>query len=291
MSRVPSCAHGSRRLPVVCFLVVATLLLALGVAPRPALAAGEHHAAVIVDTGTDVHQVVITFSDDSISGLEALQLAGANPSVVGFSGIGGAVCGLYGVGHPATNATCLGEPSDPKFWAYWHVPAGQAAFDNSTYSRAGAGSVRVHDGDTDGWRYGTGEAPAFVQLEFPAPVTPATAPPAAVEPAPPSLSGGGKTGGEMGLPSSASTTTTIAPTPAEAAAAAAAAAGSSATSTTRNGTTAEVATEQASASRDADDGGGSPVLSFVGFGAVMVVLVAGIFFARRARIGRSPGGS
>ncbi|MGZ8766174.1 MAG: hypothetical protein ACXW2C_10840, partial [Acidimicrobiia bacterium] len=195
MSRVPPSVRG-RRLPVACFLVIASVLLALGVSPGPAVAADEHHAAVIVDTGSDVHQVVITFTEDSISGLEALQQAGANPVILGFSGIGGAVCSLYDVGHPATSSTCLGLPDDPRFWAYWHVPSGQSAFNDSTYSRAGAGSVRVRDGDTEGWRYGTGEPPTFVQLAFPEPPAPAaTAPPVAGPGPAPSGGSSGAAGG------------------------------------------------------------------------------------------------
>jgi len=293
MSRAPAV----RRVVVsfaACFTLVA-LFAGLGIVERstPAGAAGPNHAAMIIETPTDVYRVVISFDADSIDGLQALQLVpGANPSALGFSGLGGAVCGLFGVGHPATSSTCLGEPSDPRYWAYWHVPAGQSGFSDSTYSRAGAGSVTVRNGDTQGWRYGTGEPPTFVQLEFPAPVTPATAPPAAPEPEPSVIGPGGSAGGEMGLPSRGSTTTTVAPTPeqaaADAAAAAAAAGGSSTTSSTREGATTEVAAERASANRDADGGGGSPLLSILGFAAVMVVLAAGIFFARRARVGNRP---
>jgi cobalamin biosynthesis Mg chelatase CobN len=96
----------------------------------------------------------------------------------------------------------------------------------------------------------------------------------------------------MGLPAKGSTATTIAPTPEEAAAAAAAAAGAAAgaptTSSTRKNKTTEVAAQRASASRDAGDGAGSPLPSILGFAAVMVMLAAGIFFARRARAGNRP---
>jgi len=295
MSRVPA----ARRV-VASFVACFTLAVSAGVALTagsavPAGADGRNHVAMIIETGAEVHRVVVGFDADSISGLEALALVpGANPSALGFSGLGGAVCALFGVGHPATTSTCLGEPSDPRYWAYWHVPGGQSAFDNSTYSRAGAGSVRVRDGDTEGWRFGTGEPPTFVQLDLPQP-TPVTAPPVVADAAPQAGSNGlsgGTAGGEMGLPSTGSTTTTIAPTPEEAAAAAAAAAGAAAgaptTSSTRKNKTTEVAAQRASASRDAGDGAGSPLPSILGFAAVMVMLAAGIFFARRARAGNRP---
>lgn len=290
MSRVPSGAH-SRRLVSFALVALSSLLLVLGGVPGPAAATGAHHATVVVDTGgtTAPSRVVVAFFPDSISGLEALQLAGAHPAVIGFSGLGGAVCSLYGVGHPATSSTCLGEPSDPRFWAYWHVPAGQIGFNQSTYSRAGAGSVRVHDGDVEGWRYGTGEPPRSVPIAPPAPGTPAVTAPQAAPPADPGAATAppatGVTSGALG----ATTGTTLVPVPP--AAATAANAGSSTTSTSRHVAKTEVAAERASVSGDAGGGGESSTLSIVGFVAVLTVLGAGIFFARRARLGRSTGGS
>ncbi len=280
MSRAPGRAAGRTISCVVALLV--GLLPVFGATAGRAIAAGDHHAVVVVDTGSgDPHVVPISFSDDSISGLEALKLAGADPAVFGFSGLGGAVCALFGVGHPATNATCLGEPSDARFWAYWHVPAGQSGFNQSTYSRAGAGSVRVHDGDLEGWRYGTGEPPRSVSIPLPEPdAPPATAPRDTDLPPPAPVGGVGTT-----------TATTAPGAPVVATSGiATAAGGSTTTSTTRAGHTTEVAGKRASAIREAG-GGGSSMLSIAGFLAVLMVLGAGIFFARRARIGRSAGGS
>ena len=58
-----------RFVPRVLLLVAA--LVALGT--TPAGAAGTHHAAVIVDTGSGVHRVVITFGEDSITGVDAAE--------------------------------------------------------------------------------------------------------------------------------------------------------------------------------------------------------------------------
>ena len=55
-------------------------------------------AVVVVEPGPG--PLTICF-DGSISGLEALQLAGANPVTYGFAGQGAAVCQLFGVGNPA----------------------------------------------------------------------------------------------------------------------------------------------------------------------------------------------
>lgn len=114
--------------------------------------AADHRAAVIIDTGAGVKKICIHFAEASISGLEALQRANATPVVQTFGGIGGAVCALCGRGCPAGN-TCL-TCGAPNYWAYFRAPAGASGF---AYSRAGANSTTVHDGDVEGRR---GEARA-----------------------------------------------------------------------------------------------------------------------------------
>jgi len=145
-------------------------LLAAGVLALAGLVAGPaggvhavalHRAAVIVETGGDVHRTVVTFSDDSISGVDALQRVGADPIVRGYAGQGGAVCMLYGVGHPA-DSTCLGTGSDPRYWAYWRAPAGSSSF---SYSSVAGSTARVHDGDVEGWRFGSGAAPQYFSVD------------------------------------------------------------------------------------------------------------------------------
>lgn len=135
------------------------LCVCLGLAPwaMPAYAEASR-AVVIVDTGSQVHRVVVSFGGDSISGLQAISLAGANPETVGYGSSGSAVCRLFGVGHPASPQTCLGMPSDQRYWAYFRAPAGSSGF---RYSGVGAGGARVSNGDVEGWRFGLGEAPPF----------------------------------------------------------------------------------------------------------------------------------
>jgi hypothetical protein len=128
--------------------------------PAPAGAQPLNEAAVIVETGTGTWRTVIRFAQDSVSGLEALQLAGADPVTYGFGGVGTAVCALHGVGRPA-GPNCLGGDGDPRYWAYFRAPAGATAFQ---YSPIGAGATRVRDGDVEGWRWGTGQAPAYRSL-------------------------------------------------------------------------------------------------------------------------------
>ena len=95
-------------------------------------------AVVVVEPGPG--PVTICF-DGSISGLDALQLAGANPVTYGFSGQGAAVCQLFGVGNSA-DSSCLIGP-DGQYWAYYRAGPGASGW---TYSRGGASSSTVTDG-------------------------------------------------------------------------------------------------------------------------------------------------
>ena len=63
----------ARRLLLPCLLLASLFLAATGSLGEPvAGAATPHRAAVIVDTGAGVHRVVITFTEDSITGIDAL---------------------------------------------------------------------------------------------------------------------------------------------------------------------------------------------------------------------------
>ncbi len=148
---------------------IARLCVALAVAfgavsfatPVAFAAPSVHRAAVIVETGSGTNRVVIEFTEDSITGIEALRRAGAEPVVYSYSGVGGAVCRLFGVGRDS-GADCLGGTGgDARYWAYYRSPAGTSSF---KYSSVGAGSTTVRDGDVEGWRFGTGAAPAYVSL-------------------------------------------------------------------------------------------------------------------------------
>ena len=157
---------------VVALIIAAGPLAAMmGANPTGAATGGPSRAVVVADSGTGVVVRGIEFESDSISGVEALQLAGLAPVIEGFSGQGGAVCALQGVGCPS-DGSCL--TCDPRgyYWAYHRAPAGAGGY---TYSRAGAGSTQVHDGDVEGWKWGTGAAPPFHSFAsvFPAPPLPA----------------------------------------------------------------------------------------------------------------------
>lgn len=175
---------------LVAGLIVTCLLAALvGPSAPQAVASGPNRAVVVADSGTGVIVRGIEFESDSISGLEALQLAGLSPVVQGFQGEGGAVCALAGVGCPS-DGSCLTCDARGYYWAYHRAPAGSGAY---TYSRVGAGATQVHDGDVEGWKWGTGAAPAYHSVDE-------VFPPAPVTTAPPSGGGTGNGNGSSGSP-------------------------------------------------------------------------------------------
>ncbi len=254
-------------------------------------AAGTHRAMVIVDTGAATYQRVVTFSSDSITGIQALDLAGANPVVYSYAGQGGAVCRLFGVGRDA-GPNCLGgSDGDNRYWAYFRAPSGTSSF---TYSRAGAGSVQVRDGDVEGWKFSTGQGPAW----SPIPVDPATttttagtAPPTGGSGGPVSPSsassaapGNGPAAAAGATPSAAdllriaalleaaSTTTTSTP-PTTTKARSAEVKGAS----TRRGTAA------ARAGTDVVDDGTDWPVSLIAFGAAIVAILGVGLYVRRTR--------
>ena len=135
------------------------------------------HAVVVVEPGPG--PVPICF-DGTISGMDALQLAGANPVTYGFSGQGAAVCQLYGVGNPPDSSCLIGGGG--QYWAYYRAGPGAGGW---TYSRAGASTTTVTDGSMEGWRYGTGAAPTFVDYCSVVGCAPPATDPPATQPAPP----------------------------------------------------------------------------------------------------------
>lgn len=264
--------------------------------PSIAAAASPHRAAVIVDTGSDVHRVVITFTEDSITGIEALQRSGANPVIYTFGGQGGAVCRLFGVGRDAGPGCLGGQDGDNRYWAYFRAPAGTSSF---KYSSGGAGSTRVHDGDVEGWKFGTGAAPEYVSLASLSPPPPTTPTTSAQSTGSAGSSGStpGSTPSAAGQPSAGSPSSAALPVTGAAAASgasgttgAAAAGNGSGTNTKHSktshgrGTDAAGRTVRAALASSADQSGGSSAWSLLWFAALLGAIVAAIFVARRMRL-------
>jgi hypothetical protein len=280
-------------------LVVAALALGVGAAPPVATAAETHRAAVIIDTGATVHKVVITFTEDSISGIDALQRAGANP-VIYAMGPGAAVCRLHGVGRDS-GPNCLGgQDGNNNYWAYSRAPAGSSSF---SYSRIGGGASQVHDGDVEGWKFGTGSAPAYVSLASltapppPPPTRPPTTTPPTNPPTGPGPAAGGATPGATPtapgvVPPSSSTlpvTGAAKPTTKSTVPGASAKTSGNEAEESKESAQSQASSEAAdgrtvsAALASSDDDGGSSAWSLAGLALLLVAIGAAIFGVRRMR--------
>jgi hypothetical protein len=294
------CGRGLRALLVA---LVGAAALGLGpTAHADVVAQGcSSHAVVVVEPGPGA--VSICF-DGSISGLAALQLAGANPVTYGFAGQGAAVCQLYGVGN-SPDQSCLVGPGG-QYWAYFRAAPGAGGW---TYSRGGAGSTTVVDGSVEGWRYGTGSPPGFVAFCSvvscaPPPTSPpATAPPAPAPPVAPAAPAGPTAspagGGNGGATAPGAPATTAPPSAKDGKGGAGAGAGTTSGTGTTGGSGGAGTTGKRQARRAGDDvalgpgsgsGGdsGSPVGVVIAI--AVVVLAAGTgFWVRHRRRGSAPG--
>ena len=251
-------------------------------------------AVVVVEPGPGA--VPICFSG-AISGLDALQLAGANPLTYGFAGQGAAVCQLFGVGNPA-DSSCLIGPGG-QYWAYYRAAPGAGGW---TYSRGGASASTVVDGSVEGWRYGTGAAPGFVS--FCAVVGCGPPPTEAPPPAPPVTSPPVVAGGTATPPAAGTTATTAAPSSAKAGTGGDGATDGQTATTGKDGTTSttgksgtvtgehssrrDSGTVELASGGDSGSDSGSPVGVIVAVAVVALGAGAGLWLRRRRR-GSAPG--
>lgn len=138
------------------WLAVIALVGAEAPGPRPAAAAGQNAAAVVVDDGSGPRSFCVLFSGDSISGVAALEATGLGVATRAFGAKGAAICGVGGTGCGG-GTDCL-TCKAPNYWGYSRAAPGAGGF---TYSMAGAGTTTVTNGAVEGWLWGTGGSPAF----------------------------------------------------------------------------------------------------------------------------------
>jgi hypothetical protein len=125
----------------------------------------------------------IEFSEDEINGVELLTRSGI-PLVSWGTGAGAAICkiGDDGCNNP-NDCFCECSGSDCQYWAYYALQDGQWQ-----YASAGASLRKVHNGDVDGWAWGSGKAgqgampPLLTFEEICPPVIPTVAPVPPAEP-------------------------------------------------------------------------------------------------------------
>ena len=135
--------------------VLLLFLLFLG-AIGPSFAQEEHQAALVVDFGDGRVLVrVVSFAEDTISGVDLLRRSGLEVAMVS-GGVGTAICAIEGVGCPPTpqECFCACQGGTCRYWAYFHLRDGEWV-----YAGRGAADRRLGDGDVDGWVWGDGKSP------------------------------------------------------------------------------------------------------------------------------------
>ena len=133
-------------------LVLVGLVSLLTVNVELVRAQDPNRVAVIVRLDdNEVATQCVAFSEDQISGYEALQRSGLQIAA-DFDARGGTVCQIDDVGCPADDCfcQCQGGP-DCVYWSYWHQN------DSSwEYARLGASTYKVSDKSIEGWSWGPG---------------------------------------------------------------------------------------------------------------------------------------
>jgi len=156
MKLVPAGSTGRQaKLYTLAGLLVVGLLLAVS-APQ-AGADDYNRAGLVIDYGGNVATFCVSFYEDSITGMDVLERAGRQ-LVGGFGG--GAVCAIDRVGCPANDCwcECRNPSSGCTYWIYWHLIGGKWV-----YSSRGAAGYQVHNGDVEGWIWGSGSSSGGAQ--------------------------------------------------------------------------------------------------------------------------------
>ncbi len=123
----------------------------------PAVAQSPNRVGLVVRFGDgSVTTKCVEFNEGEISGYDVLQRAGLSviADVNSNIGLGAGICkiGNDGCNFPAERCFCQ-CPGGVQcvYWSYWHLSG-----DTWQYSQLGASSYRVHNGDVEGWNWGSG---------------------------------------------------------------------------------------------------------------------------------------
>ena len=132
-------------------LIFTGLVLAMSIY-APSGASDGNRVAVVVDYGNgQIASRCVAFTEDGISGYEALERTGL-PVETDFQTGGAAICRIAGQGCPSEDCFCACRGGgECKYWSYWHLNDGVW-----NYSSAGAGIYQVRDGAIEGWVWGLG---------------------------------------------------------------------------------------------------------------------------------------
>lgn len=134
-----------------------------------ALSPAYQRAGLVIQNGDNsLFTACISFTEESISGIELLNRAGLEIESITDPALGTAVCGIGTEGCPSTDCFC----GMPDYWSYW-----QAGDHDWAYAVVGVEQSVVKDGAIEAWSWGEGTPPAlltFAQICQPGSIQPAT---------------------------------------------------------------------------------------------------------------------
>lgn len=161
--------------PLLIWAAIAPLLL-MADAPTQALAQDPQRVGLVVRFDDDeVFTQCIEFSQPEINGCDVLDLSSLSLVYGGYGSYGQAVCAINDVGCvPPENCFCKCAGVHCEYWAYYHL-AGR----KWNYSTTGCSSYSVHDGDVEGWAWGSGTVGGTSEVEPPVRTFEELCPPAA----------------------------------------------------------------------------------------------------------------
>jgi hypothetical protein len=113
----------------------------------PAATAGNVQVAVVVANAPAATRVVCVVVADGSNGIDALNARAVRINAAAPRIDAGFVCGIDGA--PAAPECSASTPDGYRLWGYW---LGGSSWTSATI---GAGSRVLHQGDVDGWVFGT----------------------------------------------------------------------------------------------------------------------------------------
>jgi len=131
--------------------IVLALFLILALSTRAGIGAQEpNKAAVVVRLDDDqVTSRCVTFSEESLSGMDLLRRSGLALETK-VEGMGSLVCSIENSGCPADDCFCqCSGGKECVYWSYWRNQE-----DGWAYARVGASQNQIGHGGIDGWSWG-----------------------------------------------------------------------------------------------------------------------------------------
>ena len=141
-------------------LLVTLLTLTAQASPSITEHQQSNRVGLVVDFGDGAfHTLCVAFNETEISGYDVLIRSDLDVATRG-----GAICRIEETGCPTEHCFC----AMPDYWSYWHLIE---ETDVWQYSDSSAGSTTVHDGDVEGWSWGSEPPPTLTFHQICSPST------------------------------------------------------------------------------------------------------------------------